>query len=723
MFYLLSRPRCVVQDVSLLRCRNDQAIISSSALLGAVPPQTDRIRQKRKEGAGARLRVPSHVCSEIADPSLGSLDNRTILVQDNTHGCNVPARRLISTDSKPTRTQAPIGTVQVANLNDWHEPISASILAADAEKAAMILEYDIRRAWAERRFALAYQPQLNLFNNRVIAFEALLRWSDPARGHVPPSTIIPIAEAAGLIDDLGQWVLDTACLEAAHWPENIRVAVNVSTLQLQNRALPSIVAAALRSSGLAPSRLELEITESSVMPADTACLTILREIRDTGVRVVIDDFDVGYSALGYLLKFPFDKIKIDRSFTARLGRAEHRHDAAEAICRAIVGLCKDLNMTVLAEGVETREQLMVLRGSHCTEVQGYLSGHPLPASAVKDTLIAAPALMRQMTGGGAFDAVAAHDLWLEGVPFSQIAESLNDIVIVTTPDLDSPGPSIVYVNPAFTRLTGYTAVEAIGQSPRLLQGPGTSRTTLDKIAAGLRAGKSVHEKVLNFGKSGAPYWLDIKISPLRDAAGMITHFAAIERDVTLDKRRLDELEHLADRDTLTGIPNRRAFLRAVNAEIEAAVQRGTTAVGQGPCLVFMDLDHFKRVNDDWGHKVGDSVLCSIADCLVENVRRVDILGRIGGDEFAVCMPTVTLQEAKALASRLRHAVASAPLATPAGPLNITVSIGVACFEPGENADAVIARADVAMYAAKRAGGDCVSETSVVPAQINQLPRL
>jgi diguanylate cyclase (GGDEF)-like protein/PAS domain S-box-containing protein len=603
----------------------------------------------------------------------------------------------------------------VANLNDWHEPASASILAADAKKASMILEYDIQRAWTERRFVLAYQPQLNLFNNRVIAFEALLRWSDPVRGHVPPSTIIPVVEAAGLIDDIGEWVLETACLEAARWPDDIRVAVNVSPLQLQNKALPFAVVAALRKSGLAPSRLELEITETSIMPADTECLAILREIRDTGVRIVIDDFDVGYSSLGYLLKFPFDKIKIDQSFTARLGRAEQRHNAAEAICRSIIGLCKDLNMIVLAEGVETREQLMVLRNSHCTEVQGYLSGRPLPASTVKDTLIAAPTLMRQMTGGGEFDAVAAHDLWLEGVPFSQIAASLNDIVIVTTPDLERPGPSIVYVNPAFTRLTGYTAAEAIGQSPRLLQGPGTSRTTLDKIAAALRAGMPVHEKVLNFGKSGAPYWLDIKISPLRNAAGTITHFAAIERDVTLDKRRLDELEHLADRDTLTGIPNRRAFLRAVNAEIEAAVQRGTAALGQGPCLVFMDLDNFKRINDSWGHNVGDSVLCSIADCLVENVRRVDILGRIGGEEFAVCMPTITLQEAKALASRLRHAVAAAPLATPAGPVNITVSIGVACFEPGESADALTARADGAMYAAKRAGGNRVRATSVVPA--------
>jgi diguanylate cyclase (GGDEF)-like protein len=214
---------------------------------------------------------------------------------------------------------------------------------------------------------------------------------------------------------------------------------------------------------------------------------------------------------------------------------------------------------------------------------------------------------------------------------------------------------------------------------------------------------------LNFGKSGAPYWLDMHIVPLRDARGQITHFAAIERDVTLDKRRLDELEHLADRDTLTGIPNRRAFLRALDSECHAADAGAPSGPRtKGPCLAFIDIDHFKRINDERGHAMGDSVLCGLADCLTDNIRRLDTLGRIGGEEFAVCMPAVALQDAKALAQRLLGAIADAAFATPGGPLNITVSLGVACYSPGDTAATIMARADKAMYIAKHAGGNCVS---------------
>jgi diguanylate cyclase (GGDEF)-like protein/PAS domain S-box-containing protein len=286
----------------------------------------------------------------------------------------------------------------------------------------------------------------------------------------------------------------------------------------------------------------------------------------------------------------------------------------------------------------------------------------------------------------------------------QIAETANDIILVTTPDLDPPGPMIVYVNPAFTRLTGYTSAEATGLSPRILQGPGTSRATLDKIQASLRAGRPVHEKILNFAKSGAPYWLDMHIVPLFDAQGKVTHFAAIERDVTLDKRRLDELEHLADRDTLTGIPNRRAFLRAMKSECDAADARGLSMSNvKSPCLAFIDIDHFKRINDERGQGVGDAVLCGVADCLTENIRRLDILGRLGGEEFAVCMPGVVMEDAKAQAERLRSAVSGTEFDTPGGPVHITVSLGIASYVPGETMETLIERADAAMYVAKRTG--------------------
>jgi diguanylate cyclase (GGDEF)-like protein/PAS domain S-box-containing protein len=288
--------------------------------------------------------------------------------------------------------------------------------------------------------------------------------------------------------------------------------------------------------------------------------------------------------------------------------------------------------------------------------------------------------------------------------FAQIVDTAGDIIIVTDTVLEPPGPFIVYVNSAFSRLSGFSAEEAIGKSPRMLQGPGTSRQALDRVAAGLRANTPVHEKVLNYSKSGAPYWLDMRIVPLYDTLGQVTHFAAIERDVTMDKRRLDELEYLADRDTLTGIPNRRALLRGLNAELDATA---AGCGGVGPCLALIDVDLFKQVNDTLGHPAGDAVLTGLADRLTENVRRLDVLGRLGGEEFAVCMPNVPLQDAVALAERLRRAVAREPFDTPAGPVRLTVSIGVAGYVAGGESDELLVRADAALYRAKQVGRNSV----------------
>ena len=183
--------------------------------------------------------------------------------------------------------------------------------------------------------------------------------------------------------------------------------------------------------------------------------------------------------------------------------------------------------------------------------------------------------------------------------------------------------------------------------------------------------------------------------------------------MTLDKRRLDELEYMADRDTLTGIPNRRALLRTLDAEIRMTRSRG----GAGPCLAYIDVDHFKRVNDEHGHPIGDAVLFGIADRLAENVRRMDVVGRIGGEEFAVCMPSITLLEAAAIGGRLRRAVTAKPFDTPAGPMRITISIGVSEAEGGEHGlSDLMRRADGALYAAKRAGRNRVATEPAVPAQ-------
>ena len=297
------------------------------------------------------------------------------------------------------------------------------------------------------------------------------------------------------------------------------------------------------------------------------------------------------------------------------------------------------------------------------------------------------------------------------IDFALIAESINDSLVVTEADVTPPGPLIVYVNPAFTRLTGYSAEEAVGATPRMLQGPGTSRATLDTIKAALTKGAAVREKILNFSKAGTPYWLDLNIVELRNAAGEITHFAAIQRDVTGDMHRLSELEDLADRDPLTGVANRRAFLRCLDREFVAG--------GRALCLGIVDVDHFKSVNDGQGHAAGDAVLTAIAECLAANTRRSDIVGRIGGDEFALCMPLLALRDAHGLAERLCHAVTGWLMENTVGPPGVTISIGVAERHAADSVATLMARADVAMYAAKRAGRNRVGSEPRLPLQTRE----
>lgn len=249
-------------------------------------------------------------------------------------------------------------------------------------QARRALETDLRQALARNEFEVYYQPLVDLAANRVSGFEALLRWHHPTRGMVSPAEFIPLCEEIGLIGSIGGWVLRTACSEAATWPAGTKVAVNLSPLQFKNSALVLEVVAALGASGLAPNRLELEITETAMLADTDATLAVLHQLRDLGVRISMDDFGTGYSSLSYLRKFPFDKIKIDQSFVRDLSETSD----SLAIVRAVTGLGHSLGMVTTAEGVETLERLVQLEAEGCTEVQGYLFSRPRPASAIADMM-------------------------------------------------------------------------------------------------------------------------------------------------------------------------------------------------------------------------------------------------------------------------------------------------------------------------------------------------
>jgi diguanylate cyclase (GGDEF)-like protein len=241
-----------------------------------------------------------------------------------------------------------------------------------------LLELDLQVAISRKEFELYYQPLVSLITDKIIGFEALLRWHHPVRGLVSPMDFIPVAEETGMIVTIGEWVLHTACFEAENWPDDITVAVNLSPVQFKKGDLVGTVQAALAASGLRPDRLELEITESVFLRDTVGTLTALRQLRAMGIGVALDDFGTGYSSLSYLHSFPFSKIKIDQSFVRDLMT---NHESM-SIVRAVTGLGKSLGIKTIAEGVETREQLDKLRDKGCDEVQGYFFSRPRPASEV-----------------------------------------------------------------------------------------------------------------------------------------------------------------------------------------------------------------------------------------------------------------------------------------------------------------------------------------------------
>jgi EAL domain-containing protein (putative c-di-GMP-specific phosphodiesterase class I) len=259
----------------------------------------------------------------------------------------------------------------VRSLRRYAKSMDAHLQTRQALKLSM------REALAHGEFEVHFQALVNLASNRCTTFEALVRWRHPDRGMISPADFIPIAEETGLIVELGEWVLGEACREAATWPDGIGVAVNLSPVQFGADNLIEVIKNALDASGLCPSRLQLEITESVLLGNDDRNLRTLQEIRQLGVKIAMDDFGTGYSSLGYLRSFPFDKIKVDRSFIADLPDSK-----SLAIIRAVAGIGTSLGIATTVEGVETEAQLQIIRQEGFDEAQGYLFARPVPASQV-----------------------------------------------------------------------------------------------------------------------------------------------------------------------------------------------------------------------------------------------------------------------------------------------------------------------------------------------------
>jgi diguanylate cyclase (GGDEF)-like protein len=242
-----------------------------------------------------------------------------------------------------------------------------------------IMEQDLRKALHAGEFELYYQPVVNLASREISGFEALIRWNHPEKGLISPASFIPLAEEIGFIVPIGEWVIRQACATAARWPGNLNVAVNISAVQFRSPGLMQVIVGALAASGLEPTRLEIEITETVLLQQRETTLAVLHQLRALGIRIAMDDFGTGYSSLTYLQCFPFDKIKIDRSFVKDIAE----NTGSLNIVRAVAALANGLGMTATAEGVETTEQLDRITSEGCTEMQGFLFSKPLPAHEIE----------------------------------------------------------------------------------------------------------------------------------------------------------------------------------------------------------------------------------------------------------------------------------------------------------------------------------------------------
>jgi diguanylate cyclase (GGDEF)-like protein len=244
------------------------------------------------------------------------------------------------------------------------------------------LERDLRCALERQEFVIYYQPIIDAATGRPCGFEALLRWNHPGRGMVAPDSFIAVAEECGLIIPIGEWLVREACREAATWPSDLHVSVNLSPVQFRSTSLVTMVRNALAAARLPAHQLELEITESVLLESNARNLAVMREFHAHGIGIVMDDFGVGYSSLSYLLQFPFQRIKIDRCFVKNLSTSNE----AVSVVRAILGLCRDLKIATIVEGVETEEQMNTLLREGCTTMQGYLFSRPKPASQIRGML-------------------------------------------------------------------------------------------------------------------------------------------------------------------------------------------------------------------------------------------------------------------------------------------------------------------------------------------------
>ncbi len=572
---------------------------------------------------------------------------------------------------------------------------------------------DLHSALSNEEFWLAYQPIVNLGSDRVCSCEALLRWQHPQRGTLPPAEFIPILESSGLIVPVGEWVLQQACAEAASWPRNVRVAVNVSGVQFNSTGFIKTVANALRKSGLAADRLELELTETVLLEDSKNAIAALRELHALGVRLALDDFGTGYSTLSYLSNFPFDKIKIDRCFIQTVSKHD---DSSRAIVSAVTRLGSTLGIETTAEGIETQEQLEIVRAKGCTSAQGFLLYRPMSATDIKLLLLTSPdvAVLRRCEGSAPsidteedrLDALHQYDI-MDTPP----EESFDRITRIAQAIMHAPVAMISFVDRDRQWFKSRQGTDTC-ESPRDIS---FCAHTIQKdeplVVLDALQDPRFRDSPLVTGPNGVRSYIGV---PLRNAAGHRVGALCVndvnpqnvtqeQLDRLQDLARLvvDELElrKLAAIDYLTGAATSRVFISQGKIAFNNARRQGRDL----SCVV-LDLDHFKSINDTYGHAAGDRVLMEVGTLCKSLIRSSDTFGRLGGEEFGILLPETPAEPASKVAEAIRKSIDLLIVHHLGHDIRPTASCGVASLAMQDRSFAsILARADTALYEAKGGG--------------------
>ena len=596
-----------------------------------------------------------------------------------------------------------VADVDGADMGLVAKAMTAPTLAQAAARAA---HTDLLPLFAdeERSFHAVYQPIVSLAGGHVVGHEALLRATMPDGSAVLPDVLFPAAEAAGwthLIDRIGR---TTALRGAGSWLADELLFINfIPTSIYRPQVCLRTTEQAAREAGIELSQLVFEVTESHQVRDLDHLEQVFAYYRSHNCKVALDDLGAGYSSLNMLVRLRPDIVKLDKELVQGLP-----DPVSQAVVSAIVSITHAYGGLVLAECIETQEQAQAATDLGVDLGQGWYFGRPSRRDQDEPRVLSAPsprpvdptrpdsAVVIAAAPSDADPAARRLGVGLPALLTAAVEATSSGVVVVDARPGDYP---MLYVNPAFEAITGYTSAEVLGRNCRFLQGPDTDPEAVRILAAALTRGDE-HQVVLrNYRKDGTAWWNELRLSPVRDAAGRLTHYLGFQHDVTSRVEAEERLLHQAGHDSLTGLANRTLLFERLDEALVASRRDG-----RATAVLFLDLDGFKAVNDAVGHLAADQLLVQVGERAQAALRADDLLARNGGDEFVAVLSGLDPLDAARVADRAAHDLATAlerPFTAGGKQVRISGSVGMALFpDHALTSETLLAGADAAMYQAK-----------------------